>query len=62
MTDELYEIYRAMLEERLELEQHDLIIFLREPGAEDREPIVIYLYQYAYKENRGTALPNTQAD
>jgi hypothetical protein len=62
MVDELYEIYRAVLEEHMEIEQHDLIVFLREPGAEDREPIAVYLHHYARKENRAQHTQTTEAD
>lgn len=50
IPDELYDIYRFVLEDQYEIEQHDLIVFLREPGSET-EPAVVYLQHFARKDN-----------
>ena len=53
MVDEIYEIYRFILEDHWELEQHDLILFFREPGIDTAEPAVIYLHPLIRKNNEG---------
>jgi len=49
MPDELYDLYRFVLEDGWILEQHELTVFVREPVAEDLEPVVIYLQRFTYE-------------
>jgi hypothetical protein len=49
MPDELYDLYRFVLEDGWVIEQHELTVFMREPIAEDLEPVVIYLQRFAYE-------------
>jgi hypothetical protein len=49
MPDELYDLYRFILEDHWLVDQHDLTVFLRDPEAEDDDPAVIYLQRFAYE-------------